>query len=255
MFFLQKCLTSFLVPPGIFVPLLLAVAWRSHRCQQSRQALALILVALSIWTVSTPLASRTIMKGIERGVHIPEHIQGDVIVLLGGGIHDKVPDLSGRGTPSTGSLPRVVTAARLQKRLGIPVIISGGGVFAGRTVEGVISRRFLTDLGVPNDKILIEGKSRDTLENARFTRQIMEKHGFRQPLLVTSAYHMQRSVLAFRRSGIEVVPVPSHFISGGDPDVVWFDLLPDALAMNEVSQVLKEHIGMIYYRLVGKGGT
>jgi uncharacterized SAM-binding protein YcdF (DUF218 family) len=255
MFVLKKILIAFLVPPGIIILLLLAVAWRARRRRQNSPALALVIIALLIWAVSAPPVGRALMTGLERGLSIPGHPQGDVIVLLGGGTHDKVPDLSGRGTPSGNSLPRVVTAARLQKRLAIPVIISGGGVFEGRTAEAVISRRFLMDLGVPADKILLEDKSRDTIENARYTRQILEKHGFRKPLLVTSAFHMRRSVAAFRQFGIEVTPVPTHFMSSIGTPLVWFDWLPDAGAMGLVAIVMKEHIGMLYYRLTGPGGV
>jgi uncharacterized SAM-binding protein YcdF (DUF218 family) len=249
MFILKKCLISFLVPPGAFILTLLAVAFWARRRRQNGQAVALVLIALVLWVVSIPMVGRTMTAGLERGLGIPEHPRGDVIILLGGGTNDKVPDLSGRGTPSENSLPRVVTAARLQKRLGLPVIISGGGVFEGRTAEAVISRRFLIDLGVPPDKILIEGQSSDTVENARLTCRIMEKQGFRKPLLVTSAYHMRRSIEAFRRFGIEVTPVPAHFMSSGDTPLVWFDWLPDAGAMELVAIVMKEHIGMFYYRL------
>ena len=229
MFILKKCLISFLVPPGAFILILLAFACWARRRRQNGQAVALVLVALILWAVSIPTVGRTMAAGLEKGLSIPEHPRGDVIALLGGGTNDKVPDLSGRGTPSENSLPRVVTAARLQKRLGLPVIISGGGVFEGRTSEAVISRRFLIDLGVPPDRILLEDQSRDTVENARLTCRIMEKQGFRKPLLVTSAYHMRRSIEAFRRFGIEVTPVPTHFMSSIDTPLVWFDWLPDAV--------------------------
>ncbi len=255
MFILKKCLTSFLVPPGAFILILLAFACWARRRKQNGQAAAHVLVALLLWAVSIPTVGRTMTAGLERGLGIPEHPRGDVIVLLGGGTHDKVPDMSGRGTPSDNSMPRVVTAARLQKRLGIPVIISGGGVFEGRTAEAFISRRFLIDLGVPPEKILIEEKSIDTEENARFTRQILDRQGFRKPLLVTSAYHMRRSIEAFHRFGIEVTPVPTHFMSSIDTPRALFDWLPDAGAMELVAIMMKEHIGMFYYRLTRPVGA
>jgi uncharacterized SAM-binding protein YcdF (DUF218 family) len=255
MFVLKKFLTAFLVPPGAFIPLLLAVAWWARRRRQNGQALTLIVIALLLWGSSTIALSRFMIAGLEQGQSIPEHPRGDVIVLLGGGINDRVSDLSGRGTPSADSLHRVVSAARLQKRLGIPVIISGGPVFAGHTTEAAISRRFLIDLGVASDKILLEDKSRDTVENARFTRRILEHHGFRKPLLITSAYHMRRSVAAFRRFGIEVTPVPAHFMSDSDTPLVLFDWLPEANAMVNISRALKEHIGMLYYRLTSPEET
>ena len=60
-------------------------------------------------------------------------------------------------------------------------------------------KRFLTDLGVPDPMIIVEDKSRDTIENARYARQICERRGFVRPILVTSAYHLKRSVLSFSK--------------------------------------------------------
>jgi len=255
MFVLKKCITAFLVPPGIFIAVLLVIAWRLRVRRQNRWACALAVVALALWLVSTPLVSRPLMAMLEQGLEIPEHPRGDVIVLLGGGINDKVPDLSGLGAPSASSLHRVVTAARLQKRLGLPIITSGGGIFTGHTAEAVISRRFLTDLGVPSDRILLEVRSRDTRENARFTKEIMAKHGYRKPVLVTSAYHMRRSVMAFQQVGVTVIPMPTQFMGSNEADITWFDWLPDAGHLSDVAMVMKEQIGIQYYRLVYREGT
>jgi uncharacterized SAM-binding protein YcdF (DUF218 family) len=254
MFVLKKCITAFLVPPGLFIALLLVIAWRLRSRRQHRWALTLAGIALGLWLVSTGAVGRAMMAPLEQGLSITAHPHGDVIVLLGGGINDKVPDLSGTGTPTASSLHRVVMAARLQKRLGIPIITSGGGVFTGHSAESLISRRFLIDLGIPPDKILVEDQSRDTQENVRYTGRIMERHGFRRPLLVTSAYHMRRSVMAFRQAGIEVIPMPTQFISSREADTVWFDWLPDAGFMSDVAMALKEQIGMLYYRLAHQEG-
>ena len=253
MFVLKKCITAFLLPPGAFIPLLLAMAWWSRRQRRNGSALVLLLTAVALWGSSLNPVSNSLMAGLEQGLTLPEHPQGDVIILLGGGTYDRVPDLSGRGAPSETALTRLVTAARLQKRLELPVIVSGGGVYEGRTAEAVISRRFLIDLGVPADKILTEINSRDTTENARFTRHIMELRGFRRPLLITSAFHMRRALAAFRAAGIEVMPVPAGFTADCGGPAAWNDWLPDANAMRSVSGALKEHIGMLYYRLAGMG--
>lgn len=249
MFVLKKLMTAFCVPPGIFVLILLLFAWRLKVRRQNRFALGMVVTALIIWGISTAPVSRTILSSLEKGLSIPENPRGDVIILLGGGINDKVPDLSGRGAPTGASLPRVVAAARLHKRLGIPIIVSGGPVFAGRTAEAVVLGRFLTDLGVPPDKVLLEDRSRDTVENALFTRNILNKYHFHTPLLITSAYHMLRSVVIFRNAGIEVIAVPTHFMTGGDAPIVWFDWLPDAGFMGGMALAMKEKLGMFVYRL------
>ena len=88
-------------------------------------------------------------------------------MLLGGGVYGGAPDVRGVGFPSEEMLPRIVTAVRLQRRLGVPVVVSGGKVFDHSFAEAPVIGRVLADLGVPPGKVVLEGRSRDTSENAR----------------------------------------------------------------------------------------
>ena len=189
MFVLKKCISAFLLPPGIFVLILLVAGFYYWRLRRWSMSSGCLFLALLIWFMSTFLASEALLSSLEKGFSIPARPAGDVIVLLGGGIYDKVPDLTGSGTPSDGMLPRLITAVRLQRRLDVPILVSGGATSNGRTPEATVVRRFLVDLGAPEKKILVEDKSRDTMENARFSREIILKHHFQRPLLVTSAFY------------------------------------------------------------------
>ena len=81
--------------------------------------------------------------------------------------------LSGLGAPSDSYLTRIVTAVRFQKRLNIPIPVSGVGASKYRVAEYHIVKRFLTDLGVPAEEIIIEAKNRDTFENEKLRRKFM----------------------------------------------------------------------------------
>ena len=255
MFFLKKCISAALLPPGMFILILLVSAWWLRRLRRPLAACNCLLLALLIWAMSTSLAADLLIGRLEHGLVIPARPRGDVIVLLGGGINDKVPDLTGRGAPSEGMMPRMVTALRLQRQLDLPILVSGGVVYAGRSAEAPVVRRFLLDLGVPDRQVLVEDKSRDTAENARFSRMILQQHGFRQPLLVTSAFHMHRSVKAFHREGILVTPVPANFMTASDRMFVWADLLPSSGALHGTATALREILGLLYYHLGGQGST
>jgi len=255
MFFLKKCVSAALLPPGLFILLLLVSAWRLRRLRRLLAACNCLLLALLIWALSTSLVSDALISRLEHGLDIPARPRGDVIVLLGGGIHDKVPDLTGSGAPSEEMMARMVTAVRLQRQLGVPVLVSGGVVYAGRSAEAPVVRRFLLDLGVPERLILVEDKSRDTVENARFSRVILQQHDFRQPLLVTSAFHMRRSVQAFSREGIPVTPVPANFMTASERTIVWADLLPSSGAMHGTATALREFLGLLYCHFGGHGST
>jgi len=101
----------------------------------------------------------------------------------------------------------------------------------------------------------VEDKSRDTVENARFSRAILQQHRLRRPLLVTSAYHMLRSLEAFLLAGIAVTPVPANFTTAPGRATIWANLLPDSGALHGTATALREYLGLLYYRLGGQGST
>jgi len=242
-------LQHLLLPPGIFIVLLAAVAIRALVHRQWRTGVLVLVLAGALDALSAgPVADRLI-GGLEERYAIPAHPEGDVIILLGGGVSGGAPDLTGRGFPSDGMLPRVITAARLQKKLGVPVVVSGGKVFDHLEAEAPVVGRVLADLGVPAEKIVPEGNSRETSENARFTKRILDGKGFRAPLLVTSAYHMPRSVALFRKAGIPVTPVPAGFRTWKGKTYRWADYLPSADGLFRSTIALREYLGLAYCRI------
>jgi uncharacterized SAM-binding protein YcdF (DUF218 family) len=188
------------------------------------------------------------MRPLEAGLTIPQSPRGDVIIVLGGGVYDRVPDLSGKGFPAPDSLGRLVTAARLQKMIGTPVIVSSGQVFPGRNAEAPVAKRILMDLGVPKDKVILEAKSRDTIENAWYSKEICKKSGFKAPIVVTSAYHMKRSVLSFQKVGMDVKAYPANFRTGKRHTYFWDDYLPNMESMETFAMALREYIGLVFYQ-------
>ena len=155
------------------------------------------------WALSIAPISDAMIKGLESEYRIPKNIKGDVIILLGHGVFDEAPDLTGLGAPSGTYLARIVSAVRLQKKLNIPIIVSGTEVPEDKVVKDHIVKRFLIDLGIPTDKIILEDESRDTFENAEFTQEICQDWVLRHPILVTSAYHMKRAVMSFEKVGLK----------------------------------------------------
>ncbi len=150
--------------------------------------------------------------------------------MLGGGI---------TAGPPTGPYPdlgaaadRVWHAARLYHAGKAPRLILSGGRMAWqgeRLSEADALRRFLTDLGVPAATLLSEDRSRSTRENARYSAELLQAHGFRRVLLVTSALHMPRALATFRAAGVDAIPAPTDFEVLPEPfhPLRW---LPDAQA-------------------------
>ncbi len=117
-------------------------------------------------------------------------VRGDVIVVLGGGVHD-----------------RPAQAVDLYSRQDAPLIILTG---AG---DDLINWRILRDAGVPAKAILIENKSQTTQENAVFTIKILRARHFRRIILVTSWYHSRRALKTFEHYAPELTfySRPSYF--------------------------------------------
>lgn len=253
MFAAKKVIASFLLPPGIFILLIVLVSMGLIYRKRGRLGLVNLAVGLSLWALSTAPLANTLMQGLEADVPMPAAPAGDVIIVLGGGIIDHVPDLTGTAVPSPRTMGRVVAAVRLYQRLRLPIIVSGGGgAEDGAVAEAPVVKRFLQDLGVPASMIILEDRARDTQENARFSAVICRRHGFTRPIVLTSAYHLKRARRAFEAVGLPAVLFPAYFASSADRPVTWRDWLPQAKALFTASSALHEYLGLLYYRLVGR---
>jgi len=248
MFIVKKILTPFLLPPGIFIIFLIFTGvWSLHKKKWKAGIVALIFGCF-MWALSITPVSDAMIRGLESEYDIPKNVKGDVIILLGRGVCEKAPDLTGMGAPSDMYLTRIITAVRLQKNLNIPVIVSGAEGLEDKAVEDHIIKRFLTDLGVPAGKIILEDKSRDTFENAQFTQKICARLGFTDPILITSAYHLKRSTMIFKKVGLKVLPFPAGFISWQGKDYRWKSYLPGNFST--ASLAIKEYLGLVFYKFV-----
>jgi uncharacterized SAM-binding protein YcdF (DUF218 family) len=250
-----KVLSQLVMPLGVGGLLILAGAL-AVAIRRATVGAGLTLAGLFwIYLWATPVFSDWVCLSLE-GLFPPAAIesvpQADAIVVLGGGIEGAAPprifpDLSAAGD-------RVWHAARLYHSGKAPlVVVSGGGLpwTEDRGPEAEAMARFLTDLGVPRDKMLLEGRSATTYENARRTKLVLDAIGVGRVLLVTSARHMPRAEATFRAAGITVVPAPTDFEADTPSVRNLLDYLPDAGALNDSSKALKEYLGLWVYRRRG----
>ena len=111
-------------------------------------------------------------------------------------------------------------------------------------------KRLLMEMGVAEQDIIEEHRSKDTSENARYAKQIIEKKGFKSPILVTSAYHMKRAVFLFEKQGMKVEPFPCGLKSEEEEEEYGIlDFLPKASVLEESSKALKEYLGLMAARI------
>jgi uncharacterized SAM-binding protein YcdF (DUF218 family) len=174
----------------------------------------------------------------------------DGIVVLGGPID---PDLSlVHGMPVTlGGADRLIQAAALARRYPDARILFTGGsanLVSTNAKEADQAAELLMSLGVPKERLILERQSRNTYENAVFSRaMVMPKPGERW-LLVTSAYHMPRSVGLFRKAGFPVEPYPVDWRVTSVSDFETFSV--QGLRRTDIA--VREWVGLVAYWLRGR---
>jgi uncharacterized SAM-binding protein YcdF (DUF218 family) len=248
--YLSKLLTPFVYPVGLPIVLLaFGLLFRRRRWWALPCTGALILLlAFSSGTVADALIGP--LENAYPPRPIAEMPAAQAIVVLGGSVN--VPNerrpLSGLGASSD----RLLHAIRLYKAGKAPlVLLTGGNVEyftgAGRTPEARVAADLLVDLGLPAGAIRTEERSRNTRENAVFSRAILAPLGVNRILLVTSAYHMRRSLGLFRRVGFDAIPAPTDYQTGWDNPQFPFGLLPDVSSVARSTEAIHEWIGLFVY--------
>jgi uncharacterized SAM-binding protein YcdF (DUF218 family) len=171
------------------------------------------------------------------------------IVLFGGGIYAKAPEYGGVDALRMSALSRTVYAADLALRTGLSVYPSGGLPLTGKAEpEGSVMRRWLMRLGVPPEHIVMENAATTTWENASRLKELLQAHGIHRVVLVTSAWHMPRSVWSMRSQGMLVIPAPCDYRQERLPYGV-LSYLPDQDVLSDSCQALHEYLGLLWYRI------
>ncbi|MBS7540868.1 YdcF family protein [Ancylobacter lacus] len=259
MFFVVSKLFWSVFAPSTFLAvlvlagLLLALRWRRAGLSLAGAGVAaLLLFGLSpLWAaLLLPLENRFPVFQDDGG-------RVDGVVVLGGGQN---PDISAlRDQPAfSDTAERMMALAYLARRYpDARVVFSGGSsaleAQAGFT-EAATVRRTLPWLGVPVDRVLLEDRSRNTWENAVFTRDLVQPRPGERWLLVTSAYHMPRAVGCFRAAGFPVTAFPVDFRTTG---TIGTSSVAGSLAegLRQFEIGLREWIGLPVYYATGRSSA
>ncbi|MDA8363494.1 MAG: YdcF family protein [Gammaproteobacteria bacterium] len=242
-----------ILPPGVII-LVIVLGLLLHVKRPWVGATVIGLATAALVALSLPQTGRDLMASLE--AYAPplsptltkpgKNIQA--IVVLGGGRYSSAPEYGG-DTVGPIDLVRLRYAAWLQRRTGLPILVSGGSRGGQSVSEAALMRNCLEqDFGARVR--WVEGQSRTTWENARYSRRLLAAAKIRNVYLVTNAWHMRRAAWAFDANGIEATPAPTGFATLGPRYSGLLGYLPSAKGLMLSATALRERLGFIWYNLV-----
>ena len=175
----------------------------------------------------------------------------DAAIVLGGAVDPAASRVSGDIQLSPAG-DRVLAGYELfRSGRARNLLLSAGGPSGLGPVEADWMATLYRRLGVPPERIVLEGGSRNTRENAEASARIVRERGWTSLLLVTSAMHAPRAEAAFRRAGLPVDVLPVDFRAGDQLG----SFLPRAGALDRSTEALRELAGRLVYRAAGYAGS
>jgi uncharacterized SAM-binding protein YcdF (DUF218 family) len=256
MFFTLSKLTGFFTQPSNFLLTLAGVGILLTATRYSRAGRVCTIVAvLFIVVFGLSPASNLLIYPLEQRFPVWDGSRGapDGIVILGGAI---APEPSAaRGTAALNeAAERVTSIAGLARRYPQARIVYSGGnsrLLSAELDEAQFAIELLENFGVARERILLERRSRNTVENAIFTKDTVAPKSGERWLLVTSAHHMPRSVGVFRQVGFPVEAYPVDWRTSGPSDLTSpMGTVSDGLKRTDTA--MHEWIGLLAYWLAGK---
>jgi uncharacterized SAM-binding protein YcdF (DUF218 family) len=247
--FVTGKLAGWLLSPGTLLVLLLVAALvtggRAGRVLKGLALAALLALALPVGALLLrPLEARFPRPAL------PDAVDG--VVVLGGAVRPALA-LARDEAATNEHAERLHAGLALARRYpGVPLVHTGGSarLVPGGPTEAAVAARWYEEAGLEPGRLVLEGRSRTTHENAVLTAALLGPAARGRWLLVTSAFHMPRAVAAFRAAGLDPIPWPVDHQTGPP---LWPPGLP-SVAGNLAALELAAHewAGLVAYRLTGR---
>ncbi|MEC9463239.1 MAG: YdcF family protein [Pseudomonadota bacterium] len=234
---------------GVFA--LLLIGLKHLRLAAAALSFALVVLFLTLYTTLGSFLLQTLEARFPRPAGDPPELA--CMIVLGGAFETEVTTARG-GMDLNQAGDRFVEALRLAIRYPeARILVSGGdgslsGIYEG---DAAASIRFFEAFGISRDRLIAETTSRNTDENAQNSRELLASNDLGQCLLITSAFHMPRSVGLFRKAGVEVAPWPVDYRTAGNVSLA-LDFTQPTLNSQQMSTAVREWVGLVAYRLMGR---
>lgn len=232
-------LIDLLLPPTSLAVLALAVLWLRRWARLAVPLLGLLVL------LSLPAVSETLLAALdpaeEEPAGAPAAPPGAIVILSA-----DVDRVRGGGTDIGAlTLERERAGASLARRTGLPVLVTGGIVTAPPPVGELMQRSMQEDFGVTVR--WVEARSPTTWENAAYSAPLLRADGIGSVYLVTHAWHMRRSLVAFRKAGLEAKAAPVRMDPW--PRLSLSAVTPRASSWMRSYFALHEWVGLLFYSL------
>jgi uncharacterized SAM-binding protein YcdF (DUF218 family) len=253
MFLLKKLISPLFYPLSLCIEILLIGVvglWISRKQKTWKAVVSLgvvLLIAFGYGALSDDLL-RPLEYRYPPLKSVPEDFNAKWVVVLGGG-HVSDPRLPITSQIAEASLARLVEGIRLYKSLpGSKLILSGGSGF-DPVPNALIMADMAMAIGVEEEEIVLETVSKDTKDEARLVQELVGNDRF---VLVTSAYHMPRSVAIFEKLGMRPLPAPTgHWVKEGQKKGPGM-FFPSAFSLYKAQRAFHEYLGLAWAKIRGQ---
>ncbi|MFZ6023876.1 MAG: YdcF family protein [Bacteroidota bacterium] len=251
MFFILSKLLFFLLIPFTWIMILLVWIYFT-KSRELKRRLTIITISITIIFTNPWLYKKATLSWQTPKKNLSAQEQYETGILLTGMVQF---DKYNKGYFGT-SADRFIQTATLYHTGKIKKILvtgASGSLLHGYPAEAEYLKNVLLNNAVPEKDIIIEPLSRNTYENAIFSKKIIDSFQLKPPfLLITSALHMPRSSAVFKKASISFVTYPCDYKVVEEK--ISFDevFMPDAKLLKSWSELLKELIGLAAYKLTGK---
>ena len=254
-FIVSKVLGFFALPSNDMLAVgLIGLALTRTRLVRTGQGLVWASILLFLAFGLLPLGKMLIAPLEER--FPPANAAGAApagIVVLGGAIEPAFANTR-PSSELNEAAERITVIAQLARRYpSARILYSGGpgGLLPRGSGEAHIAAALIESFGVPARRLILEEESRTTAENAEFSRRLVMPKAGERWLLVTSAYHMPRSIGAFRKAGFTVEAYPVDYRTTGATDL-WIPFDTVATGLRRTDTAAREWVALLVYWLTGR---
>ncbi len=251
MFFIISKLFSFILIPSNWLLLLIIARWTA-RNRQLKKRLLIALLSIFFFFSNEVIFNEFEYHWQVNNTTIDSTKLYDAGIVLGGmnGF-----DKNKKGFFSESSDRFIQTIKLYHSKKIKKIIVSGGSgnllQEEPREADFIVAE--MINCGVQPADIFIENNSKNTFENAVKSKKILDSLQLKPPfILVTSANHLPRALLVFKKANLAVLPYPAAF-RAFKKDYTFLDyILPNIIILSKWNSLLKEFVGIVIYQLLGK---